>query len=335
MADHSQRLAIVVTAQDLASGKLGKVRSELAAMGTSGKLASVGLGGAMVAINKGGQALGNFKNRITGIASSLTMLGGVGGAFAIGTGLTSAISQAKDFGAAMELIKTQAGASQGEVDSMSTSLLTLARSVGTTPELLAAGLYHVESAGLRGAQALDILRVAAEGAKVGGADLESVTNALIAANQSGVAGVKDMGAAMGTLNAIVGSGNMRMQDLADAFGTGVLSTAKNYGVTIQSVGAALASMTDQGIPAVDAATRINSAMRLMAAPTQKAMKELAQIGLAPRDLATAMRGPGGILAAISLLKSHLEASGWDLTEQAALIATAFGGKQSGDRKSVV
>jgi TP901 family phage tail tape measure protein len=329
MAEQSQRLAIIVTAQDLASGKLSKVRTELASMGTSGKIASVGLGGAMAVVNKGEQALGNFKNRISGIASSLTMLGGIGGAFALGTALTSAVNQAKNYQQSMELIKTQTFGTQQEVDSMSTSLLDMARSVGTAPEDLAAGLYHIESAGLRGAKALDVLKVAAEGAKVGGADLESVTNALVAANQSGVKGVQDMGSAMGTLNGIVGAGNMRMQDLADAMGTGVLSTAKSYGVTLQSVGAALADMTDQGIPATDAATRLNSAMRLMAAPTTKAVKELASIGLSSTQLATDLRSPGGFLTAVTDLKTHLDKSGLSLTAQAALIAGAFGGKQSG------
>lgn len=250
--------------------------------------------------------------------------GGVGGAFAkvpkvvgvagaavvtgvVGIGI-AAVHSADQFQAAMELIHTQAGASQGEVDSMSKSVLAMGGTVPQGPDQLAAALYHIESAGKRGATALDILHAAAKGAAVGGADLESVTNALIAADQSGVKGVQDMTGAMGTLNAIVGSGNMRMQDLTDAMGTGVLSTAKNYGVSLQSVGAALADMTDQGIPAIDAATRLNSAMRLMAAPVPKAITELKTIGISQFQLANDMRGPGGITAAIEDLKSHLSAN---------------------------
>ena len=53
MADTTQRLAIIVTAQDLASGKLGKVRSDLASMGTSGKIASVGIGGPWMIRSRG------------------------------------------------------------------------------------------------------------------------------------------------------------------------------------------------------------------------------------------------------------------------------------------
>ena len=239
-----------------------------------------------------------------------------------------AAKQASAFQSAMELIRTQAGGTQAEVTTMSSAILGLAPKVGFGPDQLAAGLYHVESAGVRGAAALNLLTTAAEGAKVGNADLESVTNALIAATNSGVKGVSSMTGAMGTLNAIVGAGNMRMGDLTDAFSTGILSAAKVFGVSIQSVGGALADMTNQGIPAVDAATRITSAIRLMAAPTSKATKELATIGLSSTKLATDLRSPGGILTAVQDLQAHLTHAGLTAVQQAALLAGAFGGKQS-------
>ena len=311
-----------------AIGQLGKLESTAArgtgAFGTLGKV-SAGVG----------SGLSTLGSRVKQLGSSLLLVSGVGGVLGLAGALTKSVTGAKDFSQAMELLHTQAGATQAEVDSMRGALLDLAPSLGTTPEILAAGLYHIESAGLRGAKALDILKIAAEGAKTGNADLESTTNALIAANQSGIKGVEDMGAAMGTLNGIVGAGNMRMQDLTDAFTTGVLSSAKNFGVSIQSVGAALATLTDQGQPAIDSATRINSAMRLMAAPTPKAINLLKSIGLEAGTLATDMRSPGGITSAISDLREHLDKSGLSLSEQAALLANAFGGKQSGAILSLV
>ena len=73
---------------------------------------------------------------------------------------------------------------------------------------------------------------------------------------------------MGVLNAVVGAGNMRMEDLVAAFGTGLLSSAKAAGVSIQSVGAAIADMTYQGVPAQDAATRLRMSLSLLAAPSE-------------------------------------------------------------------
>ncbi len=105
MADHSQRLAIVVTAQDLASGKLSKVRTELAGMGTAGKIASVGLGTGMLAVTKGEQALGNFKNRLTSLAAPLAMIGLSGGLFSVAGALEQGISRAEQDATALETLK--------------------------------------------------------------------------------------------------------------------------------------------------------------------------------------------------------------------------------------
>ena len=252
--------------------------------------------------------------------------GGVAAAGVVALG-ASAVESAKQFDDSMILIQTQAGASADEVERMKGVVLSMAGQVGQGPEVLAQALYHVESAGFRGAQAETVLRAAAEGAAVGHADLTSVTNALAAAMNSGVRGVSDAGQAMGTLNAVVGAGNMTMGDLTAAMGTGVLSTAKNFGVSIQSVGGAIAAMANQGIPAVDAATRISSAMRLMAAPTKAAAKELKTVGLSSTALATDLRR-GGILQAVQDLKAHMDAAGLSATRQAALLTAAFGGKQA-------
>src|SRR5690242_5262817 len=77
------------------------------------------------------------------------------------------VKLASSFDQAMELIHTQAGASQAEVEQLKQKVLDLAPAVGMGPEKLAEGLYHVESAGFRGAQALDITAAAARDAALG------------------------------------------------------------------------------------------------------------------------------------------------------------------------
>ncbi len=301
-----ERVGILITARDMASGALRNVTGALH-----------GLGGGASQIGKGLGQIGAGIMRIGTLAATVGVVG-------LGAAVKSAIA----FQSAMELVQTQAGASAEEVANMSKALLGLAPAVGSTPEDLAAGLFHVESAGFRGAKALDVLTIAAEGAKVGHADLESVTNALVGALNSGVGGVKNTAEAMGVLNATVGAGNLRMQDLADAFGTGILSSAKNFGVSIQSVGAAIADLTRQGIPAQDAATRLRMSLSLLAAPTPKAAKLLESIGISSNQLALDMRGPQGILGAMLDLRKHLDASGLSATEQASLLSHAFGGGRS-------
>jgi len=255
------------------------------------------------------------------IIASFLILGFV--AFMVG-----AAKSARDFQSEMLLLRTQARATLTEVDNMSKAVMNMAVGVRTGPVELARGLYHIESVGIRGARALEILTRAAQGARVGNADLEDVTNALIASVTTGIKGVNNMAEAMGTLDGIVGSGNMRMEDLAKSFSSGVLATAKAFGLSIQDVGAALASMTDQGIPAQEAATRLRITIALIGAPTRAAAEQLSRIGLSSRALADEMRGPEGLIGALRLLSAHLNKSGMDATEQAQLLKAAFGGSRS-------
>lgn len=280
----------------------------------------------------------SFQKSLTASQSKLEAFGSK--AQAIGKGMSmyvtlplvaaaaGSVYMATKFQSSMELIRTQAGASQSEVDKMSKAILSLGGKVAQGPDQLAAGLYHLESLGLRGSQALAALRTSAQAASVGGANLEDVSTALGAALVTGIKGTQNLSQAMGSLNAITGAGNMRMQDLTAALSTGILSSAKSAGLSLRSVGAALATLTDNGMPAQAAATRLRMSLALLGAPTKAAAKEMATIGLSTLQLGQDMRSPDGLVVALKDLKSHLEASGMSATQQSMLIARAFGGGRS-------
>jgi TP901 family phage tail tape measure protein len=310
MLGSTAELAVLIKLKDEITGPLNKIDHSLSGLNT--RAATVG--GGMSKIGSG-LALGAER-----VAVGLIAVGGAVAAVAV-----KSTEAAATYQSAMELIHTQAGATQAEVDYMGQALLKLAPQVGTSATELAAGLYHIESAGLRSTKALETLRVAAEGAKVGQADLQDVTNALVGAENTGIAGTQNLSLAMGTLNGIVGAGNMRMADLTGAIATGILPTAKSMGLTLTDVGAALADMTDQGVPAVDAATRLRMTFSLMAAPTSKAATELKSIGMTSTSMANDMRQPNGLLVALTDLKTHLDNSGKSAVEQTQIISGAFGG----------
>ncbi len=235
---------------------------------------------------------------------------------------------AMDFQQAMTQIQTQAGASATEVAALSQQVMQLATVSQQGPTELANGLYHLISLGLNAKDAMDALKVSSEGAAVGQANLEDVTNALGGAISSGIKGTSNYSDAMARLNAIVGSGNMRMTDLTAALGTGILAAAKEAGLSITDVGAALATMTDNGIPAEVAATRLRMTFALMASPTHAAQKALEAIGLSQFQLADDMRNKG-LLPALQDLEDHLKSSGKSADEQAATLSKAFGGARTG------
>jgi len=247
-----------------------------------------------------------------------------------GTGLILAaagvegIRMAIKFEKQMEMIHTQAGASQQEVEKLKKEVLALAGTVPQGPEELAMGLYHLESIGLRGAKAMEALKIAAQGAAVGNTDLESTASALGAAwivNIKGAGGFHDT---MGVLNATVGAGNMRMGELINALGTGILPVAKLAGLSIQDVGAALATLSDSGYSASSGAAQLGTALHFLYAPTTKAKKALESLGLTQAQLLSEMSGPKGLHGALELLKTHLSNAG-DHAEQMEKLGEIFPG----------
>lgn len=237
-------------------------------------------------------------------AGSSAMFLGLGAAV-LGVGYES-VKMASGFDQAMEMVHTQAGASQAEVDRLKGGVLALAPAVGMGPEQLATGLYHIESAGFRGAQAMDILTASAKLAQIGQSDFETTSQAVVGVMASQIKGVKDAADAGNLLNTTVGMGDMRMQQLAEAIGTGILPKAAAAGLSFEDVGAALATLTDNVTPANEAATRLGMTFSMMSAPTAKAKAAYEAIGMTSTQLANDMRGPGGLSAALQDLKTHLD-----------------------------
>jgi TP901 family phage tail tape measure protein len=237
----------------------------------------------------------------------------------------ASVRAAGRFGGAMRLLQTQAGASAADVEELKKKVLALGAEGEHGPAELAAALYHLKSTGMDNVKAMDALTQSERLASVGHADLEATTNAVAGAYKSGVAGAETFGKTVGTLNAIIGAGNLRMDDLNAALGTGFLVTAKTFGVSLKSAGSALAMMTSRGIPATRAATSIKMAMASLAAPSDKAEEAFNKLGLKSHDVAAAMRekGLGGALAMI-----HDKLKGLSKTDQSIQLTKMFGARSS-------
>lgn len=275
--------------------------------------------------NRSFLSMGSSMGKLHGSMGLLTS--GMGGLF--GTiaafNVVSVIKGAADFEASMMRIHTQAGVAKDQIASLSKSVLALAGPTATAPEQLATSLYHLESVGISGAAALNATKIAAQGAMIGNADLESVTNALTATLVSGVKGAQNMGEAMGSLNSIVGAGDMKMQDLAEAFGTGFLASVKTFGISLNDVGAALATFGDANVRGAEAATQLRMAVLFMAKPVASAAPVFAHLGMSMTQMAKDMQS-GGLIKALKDLKSHMIAAGDTGVKQGQVLVDAFGHK---------
>ncbi|MDQ2873974.1 MAG: phage tail tape measure protein, partial [Actinomycetota bacterium] len=302
-----------VTVKVLSSG-IGKDLASAMESGASGAGAAGGKAGKSWA--RGFQSSG-----VTKASKEITL-----GIAAVGV---ESVMAAAKFGASMTRISTQAGVPQAKLAALSRGVLAIAGKVGQGPDALAESLYHVESnfasLGITAPRALDLVKVAAEGASAGNANLEDVTNALTAAVASGIPGVSNFSQAMGVLNATVGAGDMKMQDLAEAFGTGMVAVVKGYGLSIRDVGAALDVFGDNNIRGAQAGTNLRMAVQALAVPAKAGADELKALGLNTTSFATAME-KGGLLPAIELLVTRLKKAGDSGTQMGNAITTIFGKK---------
>lgn len=248
---------------------------------------------------------------------------------------------------------TQAGATESQIKTMRSSILSMAGDLGQTPEKLSEGLYHIVSSmnkvlppATRTSEELKIMAVAAKGAAVGNTSMEETTYALASAMNALHQHAGDAEHTMSLLNAIVGSGDMTMGDLLAALKSGLIPTAKTFGVSLQSVGSALAVMGDQGMRGALAGTRLRMALSLIAAPSEKAAEvmdalgmsagaisartkgmaeALGAAGLSTTTMAADLRKPDGITVALKDLWTHLEKAGLSATEVSDVFGRAFGG----------
>jgi TP901 family phage tail tape measure protein len=236
---------------------------------------------------------------------------------------------AAKFDASMEMLATQAGVPQAKIAGLKSGVLALASQVGFSPDSLAESLYHVasnmSSLGATGPQMLNLVKVAAEGARVGGADLVDVTNALTSVVASGIPGAKNYAQAMGMINATVGAGDMKMQDFAEALATGVVPIVKGYGLTLKDVGAALAVYGDLNIRGAHAGTQLRLAVQAIAVPAAGAKKILADLGMTTQQMAQDQLH-GGLLPALEDLSRHFKAAGISAKDEGPYITAIFGKK---------
>ncbi|MFJ5644033.1 phage tail tape measure protein [Streptomyces sp. NPDC093223] len=275
--------------------------------------------------------VGRAASRTDGIMGKLAKTAKIAGeALAVGlaAGIAEGTKAAVEFQGEMTRISTQAGGTTKDVKQLSDQVLKLATSTQQGPQVLAESLYHLKSVGMDNVQAMKALKESSDLAAVGHANLEETTNALAGAWRTGIKGATSFHEAVSTVNAIIGAGNMSMDAFNAAIGTGILPSAKEFGLSMKQVGAALALMTDEGIDSASAATRLRMSFSLLGAPSKAAEKQLKRIHLTGLDLAKAMRSKDGIIGAIQMLKDHLDASGLSAAEESQLLSRAFGGGRS-------
>lgn len=262
---------------------------EKASLGAAARLRGVG-----AAMGTAGAGLAAGARLLKRAALPLLAIGGL------------AAKSAADFQSAMELIHTQAGATQKEVDTLRGRVLALAKVSPQGPTELANALYRIEGAGLRGSEAMKALTAASKLAAVGNADVEDTAKTLSQAWFSGIKGAGNFNKTVAELNATVGAGDLRLNQLVDALGVGILPVAKNAGLTLRDITGVLSVFGDETNNVSGWTAQLATALHYLYAPTAKAEKALNRIGLSGDQLGRDFRKKRGLLTAMLDLRKHLD-----------------------------
>ena len=291
---------------------------------------------------------------IGGAFQKLAKVGVVAGAAAVAVGAVS-VKWAADFETQMTRLYTAAGLSNEmlkqahmSTQQLDAAVLHLGNQTGFTGTQMAEALYHPISAGLDLKSALEVVKYAAEEARISGASLDDTTYSLSSVMKAFNFSASQAGPTMASLNAIVGEGDMRFQDFNESIKNWA-PTAAQMGISVNSMGAGLAYLTDRGNSAEVAATRMTMGISMMTTPSKQAAKMLVGLGLASTDvkasseamqeamqkagitqnkLALDLKKPDGLYVALKDLKDGLEKAGVSGTEADSVLAKIFGGGRS-------
>jgi TP901 family phage tail tape measure protein len=239
----------------------------------------------------GGSALGGV---VTAGAAAAAAVVGIG---------VAAVKSAGDFQQSMTQLVTGAGEAQSNIKQVSAGILQLSTATGTSTKDLSAAMYEIESSGQHGAAGLQVLKAAAEGARVGNADLDTVAKALTTTLTDYHMPATAATSAMNGLVAAVAAGKTHMQDMASAMGN-VLPLASSLHISFPQVAGAISTMTNAGMTAQRASMNLANAIRSLAAPGASAQKAMQEVGLSAQQLKDTLSNQG-LAAAIQLIEDHV------------------------------
>lgn len=230
-------------------------------------------------------AIGRFHQAAT-IASA-----GVVGAFVAAA--VDATKAAGDFQVQLVRLQTVGGELPGNLNAIRDGLMDLASKTGWEPTQLATGMLKVEQAGYRNAQALTVMKSAAQAAAEEGIGLDEAANAVT--STLGDYHLKADQAANVT-SKLIEAVRLSKTTFSDFTGSlhNVLPTAAAVGDSLNDLLATMGMLTKSGMHADQASDNLNHALSSLGTIQPKQREMLAAIGLDPRLIPNDIKRKGYI-----------------------------------------
>ena len=257
-------------------------------------------------VGKAALATGSLQSAAAGVVKGLV------GPGALVFALTQTVKWANEtekahrqFTSEMLKLQTQIGLTTKDTQSMSQAVLGLAGATTKAPQELAEAMFFVASAGLRGKEALDVLRSSAQLSAVGLGETKVIADLLTSAvNAYGSETLTAAGASDALVSA-VRLGKLEADQLAGAMGR-VLPIASAMGVSFDEVSGLMAAMSKTGTDAASATTQLRAIMVSLLKPTNQSVEAMTELGFTQQGIRDTIMEDGLFEA---LLQLHAAADG--------------------------
>jgi TP901 family phage tail tape measure protein len=196
------------------------------------------------------------------------------------------------------------GVASDEVASMGQTIMETSAQFGVGAGEAANALFFITSAGLRGADAMNVLEASMKASQIGLGDVATVADLATSAMNAYGPEVLSATAATDVLTTAVREGKLEASELAGSMGR-VLPIASAMGVRFDEVGAAMAAMSRTGTNASEASTQLRGILAALLRPTTQAEEALAGMGLSADGLRTQLR-EDGLLATLQTLSERFQ-----------------------------
>jgi TP901 family phage tail tape measure protein len=258
----------------------------------------------MQTIGKAAQRAG--KNMTRYLTLPLTLAGG------------AAFKLYKDFDSSMTKIVSLVGVAESTVDGWRKDLIKMGPELAKSPQELADALFFVTSAGLRGAEALDVLERSAKLSASGLGETKTVADLLTSAMNAYGSEVLSASQASDILVATIREGKAEAPALAQSMGM-VLPIASALSVSFDQVGASIAAMTRTGTDASTASIQLRQILASILKPSNQAEEALQAMGKSSLELRKQIRDDG-LLSVLQWLSTAVK----DNSDQAENLVSSMG-----------
>lgn len=254
-----------------------------------------------------------------------------------GVGAVS-LKASSDFESAMLKVSTIAGESADNIGALSEQVLAMSDDVGVGPKALADALLVVESTGIKGAAAMDILERSAKASAAGLGEAKDVARAVTAAITA--YGAENLSASQATdiLFQAVKEGGAEANEFAGTLGR-VIGIASQVGVQFDEVAGYMATFTRLGVDADEAATALRGTLSTILHPAKQSRDELANLGISIDDLRRKVKENGltdAMIELVSATNGNLDAIGTIIPNVRALAGVmGTAGVQAGKMREIL